>query len=72
MTKEEYFKDLEIHDWYFAYSDDFGVYSRGKENVKKLYNAALHNDILMNMFNDYSKYMFAEDRSKTKSKLEDY
>lgn len=39
-TVEEYRQALAAHDWFFAYADDYAVYSQGQRNRDKLMAAA--------------------------------
>jgi len=39
MTKEEFKKQIRRHDWYFHYSDDHRVWTRGNKELKKLRHA---------------------------------
>lgn len=32
----EYYEALKAHDWFFEWSDDHGVYTRGREENKRL------------------------------------
>jgi len=40
MGLEEYYDKLRHHDWYYAYSDDHRVWSRGNENAQRLRDIA--------------------------------
>ena len=55
MTKEEYQKLLENHDWYFMMSDDFRVWERGQKNLDKLLRIASQNSEFRNLFNEYQE-----------------
>lgn len=35
MTIEEYYRILERLDWYYAWSDDYGVFERGRASYTK-------------------------------------
>lgn len=39
-TVEEYRQALAAHDWFFAYADDYTVYSQGQRNRDRLMAAA--------------------------------
>lgn len=39
-TVEQYRQALAAHDWYFAYADDYSVYSEGQRNRDRLLAAA--------------------------------
>ena len=36
ITKEQYAKMLDSHDWYYQFSDDHRVYRAGEANRRKL------------------------------------
>jgi hypothetical protein len=36
MTRKDFGYALKIHDWYYCYSDDHGVWQRGTAALKKL------------------------------------
>lgn len=37
MSPDEYLKLLENHDWHFQMSDDYKVYSRGRDEEVKIH-----------------------------------
>lgn len=36
MTLEEYYRELEYHDWYYHYTDDHSVWLRGQANAERI------------------------------------
>jgi len=40
MTLQEFYDELDKHDWYYEYSDDHGVWNRGQSEWNRLYIAA--------------------------------
>ena len=55
MTKEEYQKLLESHDWYYHYSDDHRVWKRGQKEREDLRHYAGQSPELQEMMTEYSK-----------------
>jgi hypothetical protein len=39
VTRDELEEMLQRHDWYYQYSDDYGVYSAGEDSWNKLIDA---------------------------------
>jgi hypothetical protein len=58
MNLVEYFKELQSHDWYYEYSDDHSVWTKGKNNLGRLQAAAQENEAMLRMYNDYADYVF--------------
>jgi hypothetical protein len=36
MTLQDYYEELDKHDWYYQYSDDSRVYNKGQQNADRL------------------------------------
>lgn len=36
MNLADYFRELELHDWYYEFSDDHSVWTKAKANEKRL------------------------------------
>jgi hypothetical protein len=36
MTLQEYYKELKQHDWYYDWSDDHTVWTKGRDNLNRL------------------------------------
>ena len=56
MTREEFYNELEQHDWTFMYSDDHSMYTRGRQNIERLTAIASQSPELEELFNAYSKW----------------
>ena len=75
MDVAEYFKCLENHDWYYSYSDDHGVWTKGQEESSRINSIAHDNPTLVRMLKDYSDWfhMGVESRREMhKPELKDY
>lgn len=75
MNVADYFKALKGHDWYYEYSDDHRVWTRGRDNSRKLQAIAQEQPVLSRMYRDYADwiYMSPKERDcKIPPKLEDY
>lgn len=59
MTNEEFFRMLESHDWFYEYSDDHGVWTKGKENKKRIQATAQENPLFSRMYSEYVEYINA-------------
>lgn len=53
MNKQEFFEELERHDWTYSYSDDSRAYNRGMENWKRLKEIASQSEELEQLLDDY-------------------
>lgn len=51
LTYKEFYVALKSHDWYYSYSDDYGVYDRGHMVHSKLATYAMANDMTRIMYN---------------------
>lgn len=58
MTNEEFFKLLEIHDWYYQYADDHRAWTKGSQESKRLQALIQENPLFTRMYLAYSDYMF--------------
>ena len=56
MTREEFYNELERHDWTYSYSDDFRVYQSGEANIKRLKGIAAQSEELTELFDAYSAW----------------
>jgi hypothetical protein len=75
MSPEQYLKELKSHDWYYNYSDDHSVWTKGRNNAHRLQAIAAEIGILGKMFDDYSRWVFMDrsDRENTpEPTLENY
>lgn len=50
ITKEEYQKMLDNHDWYYELSDDMTVYRAGKQSLSELIRIAFEDEELLAMY----------------------
>lgn len=58
MTLSEFYTELGYHDWYYEYSDDHGVWRRGREDYGRLVSIAKESPEHQKLFEDYSAYVF--------------
>lgn len=54
----EFYNQCSRHDWTFEYSDDHGVYNRGSEQQRKLYQAIGTDKNLQAIYDDWKNYSF--------------
>jgi hypothetical protein len=60
MTLQEFWDLCENHDWYFAMSDDHGVWRRGQANIDRLSAIAkASGQEYVDMLEGFSKHMFS-------------
>lgn len=59
MTTQEYWDELNQHDWYYHYSDDGKVYNRGKSNEQRLDGHSLESDEHKAIFKAFSEHHFS-------------
>lgn len=61
MTSLSSFYDtLRYHDWYYEYSDDHRVWSKGRDDYAKIQQIAKESPEHKALFEDYSNYVFRE------------
>ena len=53
MTEEEYLELLKQHDWYYYYSDDHRVYTKGRDNAQRLLNLSQDSPKLRQMYEKF-------------------
>jgi hypothetical protein len=70
MTKEEYFKLLNNHDWFYDYSDDHRVWTAGREASERIRYYALQSEEFMVMYKSFVSYINRE--TDTRPTLEDF
>jgi len=58
MTKQELYKALQKHDWWYMMSDDFGVWNSGEANKKKLIIMASESPELTKLYNEYESAVY--------------
>jgi hypothetical protein len=66
MTKLEFYKRLEEHDWQYAFSDDDSVYWSGKANYAQLCNLAAQYGYF-DMLQAYERHEFIRDAKGAKT-----
>lgn len=72
MSKSDYVARLAGHDWFFDYSDDYSVYSRGHENYQALLHARKQFDPDGAIWNEYAPPQFrAKTPEPTRGELDD-
>lgn len=59
MTIAEFFAECESHDWTYNYSDDFGVWSRGDANAKRLRAEAATDATKQEIFDAFREWQFS-------------
>ena len=58
MSLVEYFKELQGHDWYYEYSDDHSVWTKGRNKRHQLQALAQESEVMLRMYNDYADFVF--------------
>lgn len=56
MTREEFYNELEQHDWTFMYSDVHSTYTRGRQNIERLKAIASQSEEFGELFQDYADW----------------
>jgi len=75
---EEYFEKLQMHDWFYEYSDDYGVWRKGRESRAELTILSKENDTFATMYHEYVLWINAiiahgpKQEEVQKPVLEDY
>lgn len=54
LTKEEFIKVLEAHDWLYAYSDDHKVYTEGKREARVIQELVENDAYLMGVYESFT------------------
>ena len=60
MSPADYLDELRRHDWYYNYSDDHSVWTKGRNNAHRLQAIAAEGGILGKIYEDYSKWVFMD------------
>lgn len=60
MTLKEFYVQLGSHDWYYQYSDDYGVYLRGQDNNERLARIAKESPEHQELYKKYSSYIHSK------------
>lgn len=66
---QEFFEELNNHDWFYEFSDDFRVWQRGTQEEERLIKKADSDPQLLKMYKDFCKWTNNE---IDKPKLENY
>lgn len=76
MDIQEYFRELEKHDWYYSFSDDNGAYRRGHENEMRLKAIAAESEKHQRLYDGFMAHFSSGDAWGTpkqpKPTLEDF
>lgn len=56
MDIAQYFNLLEAHDWFYEFSDDHSVWSRGHEEHNRLKSIANQSDLHERLYNAFIAY----------------
>lgn len=60
MTKEDYIKLLDLHDWTYEFSDDHRWYKKGKAEADRLKALAASNDEFKELYSQRYMGVFGE------------
>lgn len=58
MNKQEFFSQLERHDWTYMYSDNHRAYTRGRDNMQRLQEVASQSPELKQLLDNYSRWFW--------------
>jgi len=58
MSKEDFYKKCEYHDWTFACSDDSKVYRAGKASHEQLEKLAQSDPVFLQIFTAFDNFVF--------------
>ena len=58
MNIKQYYDELKVFDWYFEYSDDYRVYTKGRDNYNKLKGISGESEEHKQLFNAFKDYYF--------------
>lgn len=70
MDVRKFWTMCRIHDWYYSYSDDPGVYREGAESEADLARIAAKSPELMDMYQAWRDHMFGSAAKPEEPKLE--
>ena len=59
MKLSEYYDQLERHDWFYEYSDDHSVWTRGNQSLAKLQMAAAESPAHQELYTKYRNHKFS-------------
>ena len=59
MNIQEFYDELEKHDWFYAYSDDHRVWKKGADNRMRLLRLISENgEQFEKLYDDFAKYIW--------------
>jgi len=62
LTLKEFYGILSEHDWYYQYSDDYGVWKKGNEEAARIRQLLQHERVdifkFRELYNDWVRYSF--------------
>lgn len=59
MTLNDFYTELERHDWYYHFSDDHGVWCRGVAESNRLQEIAKESPEHTKLMNDFGEHYFS-------------
>jgi hypothetical protein len=69
---ESFFSQCVRHDWFYAFSDDNKVYSKGETSLNTLKQTIVLYPFLERIYKDFEDYQFGEGNKKRKPVLSNY
>jgi hypothetical protein len=60
MTIQEFYAELQRHDWTYAMSDDHSVWRRGTENAQRLFSLARGKPVWEKLYEDYKDFAWGK------------
>lgn len=63
-SEETYRKLLGRHDWYYNFSDDYSVWSKGKKNLADIFGLQPDVDADFKIYNEYAPDDFKRNQQK--------
>lgn len=71
MTPREYWTACRLHDWFYSYSDDPGVFREGAANHYRILDFTHDRPELRNIYDAWQEHHFNAGPVPTEPKLED-
>lgn len=59
MELKDYYNELENHDWFYEYSDDQGVWERGRDSLKNIQTLSKNSDEHQKLYDGFCKHHFS-------------
>ena len=63
---QDYYRQLDNHDWFYDYSDDYHVWARGSAERTRLNGIATKNQRFADLFYAFQHWIYQERRDPTK------